>query len=528
MKIKKIFTNARVIIFLIVLLFAIVAIQPSLDSGGVVIRSVEKNSSADIAGIKNPDPNTAPMSKEKILAINNVNIEDEADYYNYLSTLEPFRVITIKTNKAKGLYKLETKADALGNADIGINVYKAPTSNVRKGIDLEGGTRVLLKPEEKVSQNDMEMLLASMKQRLNIYGLSDVVVRTSNDLSGNQYILVEIAGVNEQEVKELLAKQGKFEARIGNKTVFRGGTDIVYVCRSSECSGIDPNRGCSQLQDGWACRFRFSISLTEEAAQRQADLTENLLVIMEDNDEYLNESLELYLDNENVDTLRIGADLKGKPVTDIAISGSGLGNTQQEAVLDALKNMKRLQTILITGSLPVSLEIVKTDVLSPSLGKEFVNNAFLIGLIAILVVGAVIFIRYKEWKVTLIMMTMVGSEVLIILGAAALIGWNIDLAAIAGIIIVVGSGVDHLIIISDETLGREKGEFFVNWKERIKRALFIIMGAYLTTVVAMIPLLRAGAGLLKGFALTTIIGVSIGVLVTRPTYANIIEILKKD
>ena len=190
--------------------------------------------------------------------------------------------------------------------------------------------------------------------------------------------------------------------------------------------------------------------------------------------------------------------------------------------------MKRLQTILITGSLPVSLDIVKTDSLSPSLGKEFLDNAFLIGLIAILVVGSVVFVRFKDWKVTLAMMTMVGSEVVIILGAAALIGWNIDLAAIAGIIIAVGSGVDHLIIISDETLGKEKGEFFVNWKEKVKRALFIIMGAYLTTVFAMIPLLRAGAGLLKGFALTTIIGVSIGVLITRPTYAKIIEILKKD
>ena len=279
MKIKKIFTNVRVIILLVALLFAVIAINPSLNSSGVAIRSVEKNSSADVGGIESPGPNTAPTSKEKIISINNVNIEDEAGYYSYVSTLEPFRVITIKTNK--GLYKLETKSDVLGNADLGLSIYKAPTSNIRKGIDLEGGTRVLLKPEERVSQNDMDMLLASMKQRLNIYGLSDVVIRTSNDLSGNQYILVEIAGVNEQEVKELLAKQGKFEARIENKTVFSGGTDIVYVCRSSDCSGIDPNRGCSQVTDGWACRFRFSISLTEEAAERQANLTANLEIVME-------------------------------------------------------------------------------------------------------------------------------------------------------------------------------------------------------------------------------------------------------
>ena len=41
----------------------------------------------------------------------------------------------------------------------------------------------------------------------------------------------------------------------------------------------------------------------------------------------------------------------------------------------------------------------------------------------------------------------------------------------------------------------------------------------------MFPLLLAGAGLLKGFAFTTIIGVTVGVLVTRPAYAVIVEAL---
>ena len=54
------------------------------------------------------------------------------------------------------------------------------------------------------------------------------------------------------------------------------------------------------------------------------------------------------------------------------------------------------------------------------------------------------------------------------------------------------------------------------------------MGAYFTTVVAMVPLLFAGAGLLKGFAIISIIGVSIGVFITRPVYAKVIEILLRD
>ena len=117
------------------------------------------------------------------------------------------------------------------------------------------------------------------------------------------------------------------------------------------------------------------------------------------------------------------------------------------------------------------------------------------------------------------------SEIVLILGLAALIGWNLDLAAIAGIIIVIGTGVDHLIVITDETI---RGEMISDWKKKIKNAMVIVIGAYLTTMSGMIPLIWAGAGLLKGFALTTIAGLSFGVLIARPAYAAIIEILLKE
>ncbi len=189
--------------------------------------------------------------------------------------------------------------------------------------------------------------------------------------------------------------------------------------------------------------------------------------------------------------------------------------------------MKGLQTILITGSLPVKLNVVKTDAISPSLGKEFVKNSFFIGFLAVLSVSLIVFLRYRKFEIILPMMITLISEVIIILGVAALIGWNIDIAAIAGIIIVIGTCVDHQIVISDELLKKEQQVFF-NWKQRISNAFFIIMAAYFTTFVAMLPLMRAGAGLLKGFAITTIIGISVGVFITRPAFAAIIEILLKD
>jgi len=228
-----------------------------------------------------------------------------------------------------------------------------------------------------------------------------------------------------------------------------------------------------------------------------------------------------------VDELQIGSELKGSAVTQIAISGSGQGGTQQEAVDDALTNMRRLQTVLTTGSLPVKLEIVKTDAVSSTLGKEFTKNALLMAVLAIIAVSIVLGIAYRRFIiVTPIVLTML-AEVILVLGFAALIKWNIDMAAIAGIIVAVGTGVDDQIVITDETLHGEARSIY-NWKQKLKNAFFIIMSAYATLVVAMIPLLRAGAGLLQGFAITTIAGVTFGVIFTRPAYAAIIEILVKE
>jgi len=568
MNIKELLLNWRVILLFVFIILSLLVIQPSLSSGGVVIRSIDQNSTAAGAGFTLPKSADSPRSLEKIVAINNQEVNSELDYYKITDALSIGDSVQIKTNK--GLYRLtvlaqkeitilnetqvitlnetvkvnttingttqlvdqvqevkktvpKTEERIIGPASLGLRIQDAPFSNIRKGLDLQGGIRVLLQPEHIVSQEDMDIILTNLHERLNVYGLSDVIVREASDLSGNQYILIEMAGAQETEIKELIAKQGVFEAKVGNDTAFKGGQDITYVCRSAQCSGIDPSRGCGKAQEGFACGFRFAISLSPEAAQRQAGLTSRLDVISDPQSSggYLSEKLRLVLDGQEVDALNIGADLKGSATTDIAISGSGAGATQQAAVVNALENMKRLQTILITGSLPVKLNVVKTDTISPVLGKEFVKSALTMGLVAILAVALVIFIVFRRWQVSLPMFICMLAEVIILLGVAAFIKWNLDIAAIAGILVAVGTGVDDQIIIADETIrGESKGESF---KERLKKAFFIIFGSYFSTMFAMVPLLFAGAGLIKGFALTTMIGVTIGVFITRPAYAAIVE-----
>ncbi len=571
-KFKAVFTNWRVLFLIATLLLAILAINPHPGNEGAAIRAVAKDSAAEAAGIPSPSPSISPTARERVVSINNKPVTDEADYHrlvNQITALGINRTFTLQTNK--NLYSLttqpeievitlheqelvnvtsylynettntttnvtrqelrnKTKERIIGVEPIGLTVYDAPKNNIREGLDLTGGTRVILQPQEAVSQTDMDLIIANIKERLNVFGLSDLVVRPSKDLQGSDFIIVEIAGANQEEVRSLIAEQGKFEARIANETVFFGGDkDITYVCRSAECSGIDP-RGCGPLGDGtWSCRFRFSISLSPTAAARQAAMTKNLDVVFDQGQSYLSHPLDLYLDGVLVDTLQIGSDLKGRTITNIEISGPGTGKTQQEAVQDALNAMKKLQTVMITGSLPVKLNIVKVDAVSPLLGQEFVNNALLIGLLSIISVVLMVFLRYRELRVSLPMSIAMMSEAVIILGFAAAAGWNLDLSAIAAIIIAIGTGVDDQIVIADEALRGERTATARSWKERIARALFIIVASYVTTVAAMLPLISAGAGMLRGFAITTIVGVSIGVFITRPAFAAIVQILvKKD
>jgi len=238
---------------------------------------------------------------------------------------------------------------------------------------------------------------------------------------------------------------------------------------------------------------------------------------------YLSEQLELFVDDKYTTGLNIAEVFKERPLTQIAISGSETGKSQQEAFEASEKEMQKLQTILITGSLPYKLEIVKLDTISPTLGKDFINSIFFAGIAAILAVSIVIFFRYRKIKSSLALIITSLSEVLIILGVASFINWNLDLPSIAGILAAIGTGIDSQIIILDEAKQKES----LSLKQKLRRAFAIILGAYFTALVALLPLLWAGAGLLKGFAITTIIGISVGVLVTRPAFTDMVNMIEE-
>ena len=493
----------RVWVLIIALVLSIMAIRPNLDSG-VVIKSIARDSPLFEQGLR---------QGAVITEINKKPILVSADYAKIMNKL-----FENKTDVRVDVTTKDKSYVVFINQTPDMTVQNVPHTRIKTGLDIQGGARALVQPDQQLTNDQLQDLIAVSNNRLNVFGLSDVQIRGVTDLSGNRFMLIEVAGATPSDLQDLISKQGKFEAHIGNQTVFAGGSaDITSVCRNdASCSGI---RSCTPSQKGYTCNFAFTIYLSEEAARRHANITKGIGIDLASGGQYLESNLSLLLDDQVVEELLISRDLKGQVATQISIQGSGSGATQQDALNDARASMHRLQTVLITGSLPYKLTIVKLDTIAPLLGDEFIRTLFVAGSVALLAVGLIIFIRYRNIKESLAVLFTSFSEIVIILGVAALIGWNLDLPSIAGILATIGTGVDQQIIILDEA--RRSKELAL--KERMKRAIFVVFSAYATALVSLLPLYWAGAGLFKGFAVTTIIGITAGVLISRPAFADIIK-----
>lgn len=367
------------------------------------------------------------------------------------------------------------------------------TLGIQQGLDLRGGSLIQIQLEKPVDSATMNTVTSVLDKRLNIFGVKDVKVRAS----GDQNVIVEIAGVQPDQVSRIVGTPGKFEAKIGNETVLTG-EDIVSV----QAPIITDTQ--------WEVPFKLSTSGAQkfaEAARGKAGQPVNM-----------------YLDDRLITSPEISAEVAtGRPTTDVMITGAE--NSRAEAEAQA----KEIETLLKSGALPVKVRIVGVSSVSAELGDQFVRGALIAGLLAILAIVAILIIHYRTPILVLPIFFTALAEVILTLGVAAVIRWNIDLAAIAGILAVIGTGVDDQIIMTDEVLAGDGRR--TRRKFRIKDAFFIIFASAGTLIAAMLPLAyvgfsrgATGIGLLAGFAFTTVIGVLIGVFITRPVYAKFIEI----
>lgn len=197
---------------------------------------------------------------------------------------------------------------------------------------------------------------------------------------------------------------------------------------------------------------------------------------------------------------------------------------------EAKQRLDDLLVILESGSLPIAIESISTESISPYLGSEFLSNSLIIGLFALLTVAIVLFVRYRVLNLIFPILISDISELVISLGFLSLIQFRVDLATIAGLIAAIGTGVDHEIIITDELLkgtGKDEEKTGLSLTAKVKNAFFIIFAAVATVFATMLPIIFFNVGLSKfvGFAITVMFGAVLGCFVTRPNFAELAKIV---
>lgn len=350
-----------------------------------------------------------------------------------------------------------------------------------------------------VSEKTRDETKSILETKLNSLGLKEIPIRTV----GDNYILIDLAGVDISTAKDIAAKPGKFEIRIQVK-----GNETEHILYGTE---ITPGLPEKQKGDVWG--VSFVLSDAGAAALRDAALQFGAVTNPDAH------HLIMYLDENEIYNAALSPEL-AKNIQSVPVKGlvanTGTGDEGQKRANELIIHLK-------AGALPVKVEVVGAGQVSAELGSKFKSQVLIAGIIALILVAIVVSLRYKQPNIVIPMLSTSFSEVIIILGFTVLVGFQLDLPTIAGIIAVIGTGIDHLIIITDEVLAGGAMPPDKVYKSRLTKAFTIIFSAAATVLVAMSPLLIMGFGALKGFAVITIVGVLIGVFIARPAYAEIIQ-----
>ncbi len=413
--------------------------------------------------------------------------------------------VSLQTNKVYLIQKyLEKNLNAevvpIPGNFIRFEIRKAVTqdelNNILKPVD----GKVIPPFRDGVTENTRDETKKILEDKLNKLGIKEIPIRTV----GDNFILIDLAGVDITTAREIAAKPGKFEIRIQVK-----GNETEHVIYGNEITGV----GVPEKEKGDAWGVSFVLSDAGAQALRDAAIQYGAVTRPGEH------NLIMYLDEKVVFDAPLSPDLakniQSVPVKNL-VATTGQGDNGK-------KKATELQIHLRAGALPVNVEVLGSGQVSAELGSKFKEQVVIAGIIALVLVAFVVSIRYKQPNIVIPMLATSFSEVIIILGFTAVVGFQLDLATITGIIAVIGTGVDHLIIITDEVLAGGAMPPSKVYKSRLAKAFTIIFSAAATVLIAMSPLLVMGFGALKGFAVITIVGVLIGVFIARPAYAVIIQ-----
>ncbi len=393
-----------------------------------------------------------------------------------------------------------------------------------------------------VTQQTRDEIIQTIELKINEAGLSGGNVYQEATVGGEYYIVTEVPNMGPGELRTLLQERGIVEI-VAYHPGGENGTQVnTTVLERDDLDNIgapsyDDQRDLHYVsvtvsdadQNGESPAERYQRQMNEfgftgEGVER-CNLHDRAAGEFNYNQDQQQWCLVTEVDGEPVDAHSMGSDLAQSMA-----SGTWENDPIVRMIVPSQQDAQSLAVNLQAGALraPLDFDREQTYMVSPTLAENFKTYSLLIGVLSVLSVSGMVYLRYRDQRVALPMIVTALAEVVILLGFAALIRMPLDLSHVAGFIAVVGTGVDDLIIIADEVMDQGDVSSRRVFESRFRKAFWVIGAAAATTIIAMSPLAVLSLGDLRGFAIITILGVLIGVLVTRPAYGDILEHLLTD
>ena len=357
--------------------------------------------------------------------------------------------------------------------------------SIRQGLDLQGGTHVVLQAEDtdiaKVDEDAMQRVVSIMEKRVNELGLTEPIIQRE----GERRVIIELPGIKDPDKAiETIGKTAMLEFKDEEGNTLLTGTDLK-----------DAQAAMNQQNGQCVVNLEFS----DEGAQKFADAT-----------------------LENVGR-QIAILLDGEILTNPVVREPILGGRAEISGQRDLEEAQRLAVLLRSGALPVKVNIIETRTVGPSLGQDSKDKsefAFVIGIAAVLIF-MLLFYRLPGFIADISLM----AYTLMLLGTLKGLEATLTLPGVAGIILSIGMAVDANVLIFEHF----KEEYRLGKSIRLamdagfKRAFTTIFDSNITTIIAAGVLFMFGTGTIRGFAIT----LGLGVLLSMFTAITLTQFMLK-
>lgn len=356
----------------------------------------------------------------------------------------------------------------------GIHVF----TSLKLGLDLVGGSQfefeaIPTKQVPEITVTVMRGLVKVFENRVNASGTTEAVVQQV----GKNRILVEVPGADPAAVKRRLLATANLEFKkfIPGLTPEDEGRWV-----SSGITGADLQRA-SASTDGIA-NWAIDFELKPEAAKKFGDLTAALI----------GQPLGISLDGNIISAPNVRTAIT-------AGSGQITGNFSAEEAQD-------LAVQLNAGALPVPVKILQERSIGASLGQESISKSMTAAAWGLLAVMIFMILVYR-------LPGLIASIALSIYVLLALYAFQenvtLTLAGLAGFILSIGMAVDANILIFERAKEEmnEGKSVLIGLRDGFDRAYTSIFDSNMNTSMVCLILIIFGTGIVKGFAITLLIGV---------------------